>query len=227
MGSATIFCRLEYFDLFCSYTATFVVYDCTGEKMFGEVVDILVRLTGGFWRFRLRMRNSRYKFLQRIYKFIYYIYLRNYGGFIGHTANFKSEPCFPHGLNGVFIAGGASIGKNCVIFHQVTIGANPMPFSKTTGLPAIGDNCYIGAGAMIIGAVKVGDNCRIGANCAVSRDIPDNCIVVSSSPRIIEKNERIENKYYRWSAVGPEYFDEGAWILETNKEIVANLAGKL
>ena len=52
----------------------------------------------------------------------------------------------------------AKIGKNCTIFHQVTIGSNTLEGSKHYGAPTIGDNCFIGAGAKIIGKVKVGDN---------------------------------------------------------------------
>ena len=90
--------------------------------------------------------------------------LKYYGSYIGPTAKFESEPCFPHGIIGVFISGGSTIGKNCVIFQQVTIGSNALKGSPGYGAPVIGDNCYIGAGAKIIGNVKIGNNCRIGAN---------------------------------------------------------------
>lgn len=44
----------------------------------------------------------------------------------------------------------------------------------------------IGAGAKIIGKVKVGNNVRIGANAVVVRDVPDNCVVVSTG-KVIQK----------------------------------------
>jgi len=157
---------------------------------------------------------------------IYYTYLREIGSFVGHSVIFKSLPLFPHGLKGVFIAGGAHIGTNCVIFQQVTIGANPLPASKTCGLPWIGSNVYIGAGAKIIGNIRVGDNCRIGANCTVFEDIPDNCVVVSQPPRIIQK-ENLDNRFYRWSAEGPLYYENGNWNLETDPDIIRMLNGKL
>ena len=37
-------------------------------------------------------------------------------------ALFKSIPHFPHGLYGIIVSRNAKIGKNCTIFHQVTIG---------------------------------------------------------------------------------------------------------
>jgi serine O-acetyltransferase len=61
--------------------------------------------------------------------------------------------------------------------------------SKGKGAPTIGNNCYIGAGAKIIGSVKIGNNCRIGANCVVYRDALDNLVAVLQSTRIIQKKE--------------------------------------
>lgn len=43
--------------------------------------------------------------------------------------------------------------------------------------PQIGDNCFIGAGATIIGNIRIGDNVTIGANAVVVKDIPDNATV--------------------------------------------------
>lgn len=85
---------------------------------------------------------------------------------------------FPHNLHGIFISGEAVIGKNVVIFQNVTIGSNTLIDSKGFGAPIIGDNCYIGAGAAIIGKVIVGDNVRIGANMIVYTDVPSNSLVI-------------------------------------------------
>lgn len=101
------------------------------------------------------------------------------GTHIGESATFKGIPQFPHGIRGIFISHRAVIGENAVIFHHVTIGEGK------GGAPQIGDNCYIGAGAKIVGNVKIGDNVKIGAGCVVATDIPDNCTVVMEKPRII------------------------------------------
>ena len=52
--------------------------------------------------------------------------------------------------------------------------------------PVIGDNCLIGAGAVIIGGIKIGSNVKVGAGAVVNTDIPDGCTVVSQAMRIIE-----------------------------------------
>lgn len=103
----------------------------------------------------------------------------------------------PHGLFGIYISHGAKIGKNCVIFNNVTIGSNTLADSKNMGAPTLGNNIYIGAGAKIIGNVKIGNNVRIGANCIVSTNIPNNATVVMEHPRIIKKKSN-SNIYYDW-----------------------------
>ena len=121
--------------------------------------------------------------------------LSEYGSWIGWDSKFAGNPCLPHGFYGIFISGGARIGKNAVIFQHVTIGSNTVSGSKHSGSPTIGDNCYIGVGAKIIGSVKIGNNCRIGANAVVTIDVPDDSLVVMDKPRIIHK-ENMDNKFY-------------------------------
>lgn len=102
--------------------------------------------------------------------------------------NFRGRPKLGHGLNGIVVAGGAIIGENCYISHQVTIG-------RSRGeAPVIGDNVYIGPGAKIFGGIHIGNNVKIGANCVVFENIPDNATVVLQKPRIIEKEK--ESEYY-------------------------------
>ena len=104
----------------------------------------------------------------------------------------------PHGMAGIFISYGASMGPDCTVFQQVTIGSNNLADSRGRGAPVIGKNVYIGAGAKIIGGVTVGDNVRIGANCAVTFDVPDNATVVLSAPRVILHEEPRDNAFVTW-----------------------------
>lgn len=167
----------------------------------------------------------RPRWLRLLMRRIYYLYLERYGAYIGASSRFAGEACFPHNLFGIFVAGNASIGRNCVIFQHVTIGANAISQSKGAGAPTIGDNVYIGAGAKIIGAVTIGNNCRIGANCVVTSDVPDNSLVVLETPRVLTRELRMDNRYFRWSPRGPEYFDEGRWILEQDPAVIERLSG--
>ena len=104
----------------------------------------------------------------------------------GNCAKFATRPYLPHGLNGIIVSNEASIGKECTIYHQVTIGGG------NGGSPTIGDHVEIGAGAKIVGPCHIGNNVHIGAGCVVAIDIPDNCTVVMPKPRIIVKNTTTE-----------------------------------
>lgn len=139
-------------------------------------------------------------------------------GYIGIGAKFLGRPYFPHGLHGVFISAGSEIGRNAVIFQQVTIGAVRTRGSGKIGNPTIGDNCYIGAGAKIIGAVRIGNNCRIGANAVVYEDMPDNSIAVCSPTRIIRKEEPLDNRFFLLNSDGEEvYWENGSFHKEGDK----------
>lgn len=90
---------------------------------------------------------------------------------ISIDAIIASPLILPHGVTGIFITQSANIGKNVVVFQQVTIGANTIKSSKSYGAPTIEDNVYIGAGAKIIGNAYIGHNSRIGANAVVVKTI--------------------------------------------------------
>ena len=125
--------------------------------------------------------------------------MRRHCACIPLTTEFKGNATFPHGITGIFISIGAKIGKDCVIFHQCTIGSTTLRDSKGFGAPVIGDNVYIGAGAKIIGNVHIGNHVRIGANCVVTEDVPDNATVVLPRPRVISRESKNNNEYIAWN----------------------------
>lgn len=59
-----------------------------------------------------------------------------------------------------------SIGENCWINQQVTIGYN-----GTGRPPIIGDNVMIACGAKVLGSITIGEGAVIGANAVVIRDV--------------------------------------------------------
>lgn len=98
---------------------------------------------------------------------------------------------FHHGFASMISA--TSIGNNCHIFQQVTIGNS---HGKT---PIIGNNVTIYPGAKIFGNIKIGDDVIIGANAVVTKDIPSHSIVAGISAKIIKRRESINSKWIKYN----------------------------
>lgn len=128
-------------------------------------------------------------------KIIWNKYMEKHAASISIDAKIDFPLILPHGVSGIFITQSATIGKNVVIFQQVTIGANTIEGSKSYGAPTICDNVYIGAGAKIIGNAYINNNVRIGANAVVATMIPANSTVVCEKSRIIVHKEPLNNKF--------------------------------
>lgn len=90
-----------------------------------------------------------------------------------------------HGFSTIIAA--RSIGENCHINQQVTIGYNGSESS------IIGNNVTVTAGAIVIGNVSIGDNSIIGAGTVVTKDVPERAIVVGSSARTLRVKENGDN----------------------------------
>jgi serine O-acetyltransferase len=107
--------------------------------------------------------------------------------------NFYIEPnCLGEGFllvhpGFVRIGKDVTMGKNCTVTPLVLIGKKaPNQEVKKT---LIGDNCYIGTGAKILGPVKIGNNVKIAAGSVVTSDIPDNCTVGGIPAKIINRHK--------------------------------------
>ncbi len=62
----------------------------------------------------------------------------------------------------------------------------------------IGENCWIGAGALIMPGITIGDNVVIGAGSVVTKDIPSGVVAVGVPCRVLrEVNEHDEEYYFK------------------------------
>ena len=137
-----------------------------------------------FW-----MRTCRYTKKNRGF-YIFYLFARYFYLRLRYKLNisipFDTEigsGFFISHFGGIVVNQKSIIGINCNISQGVTIGQSNR--GKRKGFPVVGDNVYIGPGAKIFGAVTVGNNVAIGANCVVTKDVPDNAVVVGVPCRII------------------------------------------
>ncbi|MFO0633487.1 MAG: serine acetyltransferase [Nannocystaceae bacterium] len=72
-----------------------------------------------------------------------------------------------------------TIGDRVGIMHNVTIGDTP-----DGGVPRIGNDVFIGVGAVILGAVTIGDGAQIAANSLVIADVPPDHVAVGVPARV-------------------------------------------
>lgn len=87
-----------------------------------------------------------------------------------------------HGM-GVVIGETSIIGKNCTIYHGVTLGG--VSLKKEKRHPTLEDGVLVGVGARILGPHKIGKGVRIGAGSVVISDVPPDCTVVGVPARIV------------------------------------------
>ena len=101
---------------------------------------------------------------------------------ISHATDIGKGLYLGHAM-GIVISPPARLGNNCNISQFVTIGVKNRGGYK--GHPIIGNDVYIGPGAIIIGSVHVGNDVAIGGNCVVTRDVPDHAVMVGVPARIV------------------------------------------
>ena len=142
-----------------------------------------------FWHLYKLQKRAKSRLLHDSLTFMMSRSAYRHGGYIGPDAVIKNLPVLPHGLQGIFISRYAEIGENCRIYQNVTIG------EVNREAPVIGDNCLIGAGAVIIGGIRIGNNVCIGAGAVVNKDVPDNCTVVSQPVRMIQGRGKFESSF--------------------------------
>ncbi len=81
---------------------------------------------------------------------------------------FREGLAIPH-YGTIVVHGSARIGRNCRLQEGVTIGATGGSHKSAV----IGDNCYLGSGAKVIGEVSIADNVAVGAGAVVTKDITE------------------------------------------------------
>jgi len=193
--------------------------------MVSAIKSVLFALLYPFLRIYVRVRFGDYWALKRylqthpseLLKHAYEKYFMKYGSYVGVGSKIAGRPYFPHGCVGVFISNDAVLGKDLVIFQQVTIGSNTLAGTKRPGSPTIGDGVYLGAGAKVIGGISVGDHCRIGANAVVFQDMPPHSVAVCAPTQVIQK-ENLDNTF-RVNIGGTDYVSQNGHLVPWKQAI--------
>ena len=87
-----------------------------------------------------------------------------------------------HGM-GVVIGETSEIGNNVTIYHMATLGGiapsiNSNDQRQVKRHPTLSDCVVVGSGAQILGPVMIGANAKVGANAVVTKDVPENAVMV-------------------------------------------------
>lgn len=82
---------------------------------------------------------------------------------------------------GIHIGRDTGIGPGAVILTH--------DFVKSKHLDTwVGQNCHIGAMAIVIAGVRIGDSCIVAPGSVVMRDVPSGSLVSGNPARVIESN---------------------------------------
>ena len=144
------------------------------------------------WTFERLLRkceyyiNCKHDYFSSIYlKFLKLRYV-NLSHKLGFSIGFNTcgpGLCLEHYGN-IVINQNARIGNNCHIIGSVVIGA-----TEEHKVPRIGDNVFIGFGAVIIGDITIANDVAIGANAVVTRSIKSSNVSVGGIPaKVISQN---------------------------------------
>lgn len=69
----------------------------------------------------------------------------------------------------------------------------------------IGNNCWLGAGVVVLPGVTIGDNSVIGAGSIVTKDIPANVVAVGNPCKVLRPiNDRDREYYFRQQRIPEE-----------------------
>lgn len=92
---------------------------------------------------------------------------------------------------GLVVSPGARIGANCTLFHGATLGRKDdidAAGQRSSGYPVLEDEVWVGAHAIIIGALTIGRGARVAAGSVVTKDVPAGAIVGGNPARVLRES---------------------------------------
>lgn len=98
----------------------------------------------------------------------------------------------------IYVGSHTMFGPNVVV---ATAGHPILPELRRQGYQYnapvhIGENCWIGAGALIMPGITIGDNVVVGAGSVVTKDLPSNVIAVGNPCHVLREVGEHDRLYY-------------------------------
>lgn len=114
----------------------------------------------------------------------------NFGNEIGIGSNIMTGTVI---TSDVIVKQGALINLNCTIGHDCIIGefVELSPGVNISGNCVIGNYTILGTNSTVLPKVSIGKNVVVGAGAVVTKDVPDNCLIVGVPGKIIKELEEL------------------------------------
>lgn len=137
---------------------------------------------------------------------------------IGDNASITFEENISIGQNLHIISGtNLVVGKNTTLAESVfitsiehsyeDIDVHVMEQPNVIKETKIGENCFIGYGAVIQAGTILGKQCVVGANSVVRGTFPDYCVIVGAPARIVKRYDQLSKQWRRTDSEG-NFIDE-------------------
>lgn len=98
----------------------------------------------------------------------------------------------------IYVGDYTMFGPNVVIAtagHPILPGLRKKGYQYNAPVH-IGQNCWIGAGVIIVPGITIGDNVVVGAGSVVTRDLPSNVIAVGNPCHVLREVNEHDKEYY-------------------------------
>lgn len=144
---------------------------------------------GWLKKWYIRFREPSYEAVWLVRKFQYYAsngkkwrsyrirnaLVQKYGIFIHPNTRIGEGLKLPH-PDGIILGRSVTIGKDCTIFQQVTLGSKNCEDCRQGMQPTVGDGCTLFAGCKVIGGVTLQNGTQVGANAVLMCNTEENSV---------------------------------------------------
>jgi serine acetyltransferase len=162
-----------------------------GKNKWRILILFLSRIFAGvFWyrvdRSLFLMMGKNYRFFRILLSPVFYLVQAYSNIDIHYESDIGPGLLILHSSGGIVISGNARIGKNLTLSGGNIIGLNK---NSTSTEFRIGDGCYLGANACVIGPLVLGNKANVGACACVVKSFFDDNLTLVGVPAKVLMNE--------------------------------------
>jgi len=162
-----------------------------GKNKWRILILFLSRIFAGvFWyrvdRSLFLMIGKNYRFFRALLSPVFYLVQAYSNIDIHYESDIGPGLLILHSSGGIVISGNARIGKNLTLSGGNIIGLNK---NSTSTEFRIGDGCYLGANACVIGPLVLGNKANVGACACVVKSFLDDNLILAGVPAKVLVNE--------------------------------------